>query len=146
MGRPGGSPWPEALPPARGGPPPRRAHTNAGTARAGRSHRHCYVLDFQVLIDALDATLAAEAGGLDAAERRRGVGHHALVEPDHAGLQLLADAERSLEVVRIDVGDEPVLGVVGGSDRSVFIVEPDYGRDGPEDLFLEQARVRVDVA
>ena len=39
------------------------------------------------------AALAAEAGLLDAAERRCRVGHDALVEPDHAALQGLGDAQ-----------------------------------------------------
>ena len=86
--------------------------------------------------------LAAEAGRLDAAERRRGVGDEPLVEADHAGLELLADAERPLDVVRVDVGDEPVLGVVGGRDRGLLVVEADDRRDRAEDLLLEQPRVR----
>src|SRR4051812_24931919 len=87
-------------------PRPRPARTSLESAAAGRSHRHRDVLDLQVLVDALLAALAAEAGSLHAAERRRGVGHHALVEPDHAGLQLLAHAEGALDVARVDVGDE----------------------------------------
>ena len=46
----------------------------------------------------LGAALAAEAGLLDAAERRARVGDHALVEADHAGLELLDDAERAVDV------------------------------------------------
>src|SRR4051812_46350367 len=49
------------------------------------------VLDLEVLVDPLGAALAAEAGGLDAAERRGGVGHEPLVEAYHAGVELLAD-------------------------------------------------------
>ena len=85
--------------------------------------------------------LAAEAGGLDAAERRGRVGDEALVEADHAGLELLDDAERALDVARVDVGDEAVLGVVGGGDRRVLVVEADHRGDRAEDLLLEQARV-----
>ena len=44
------------------------------------------------------AALASQAGVLHAAERSRGVGDDALVEADHAGLELLADAERALDV------------------------------------------------
>src|SRR5215212_5471665 len=102
--------------------------------------RHRDVLDVQVLVDALGTALAAEAGGLDAAERRRRVGDHALVEADHAGLELLDHPERALDVARVDVGDEPVLGVVGGGDRRVLVVEADDRRDRPEDLLLEQPR------
>ena len=37
--------------------------------------------------------------------------------------QPLADAERALEVARVDVGDEAVLGVVGRGDRLVLVGE-----------------------
>ena len=43
--------------------------------------------------------------------------------------------------LRVDVGDEPVLGVVGGRDRGLLVVEARDRRDRPEDLLLEQARV-----
>ena len=89
--------------------------------------------------------LAAEAGGLDAAERRGGVGDHALVEADHAGLEALDDAERALEVARVDVGDEPVLRVVGRGDRGLLVVEADHGRDRAEDLLVQQPRLRLDA-
>src|SRR5262249_10801396 len=54
------------------------------------------VLGLEVLLDALVAALATEAGLLDAAERCAGVGHHPLVESDHAGLESLDDAQRPL--------------------------------------------------
>src|SRR5919198_1407477 len=79
----------------------------AGIRPASECHRD--VLDVQVLVDPLGAALAPEARRLDAAERCRGVGDHALVEADHAGLELLADPERALDVARVEVGDEPVL-------------------------------------
>jgi DNA-binding GntR family transcriptional regulator len=53
------------------------------------------VLDLEELLDAGRAPLAAETGLLDAAERGSRVGHHTLVEPDHAGLQRLRDAQRA---------------------------------------------------
>src|ERR1700754_1812409 len=105
------------------------------------SQRHCDVLDRQVLVDALGAALAAEAGVLDPAEGRGGIGHDALIQPDHAGLELLGDAEGALDVGGVEVGDEPVLGVVGGGDRGVLVVEADHRGDRAEDLLLEQPRV-----
>src|ERR1039457_6701988 len=84
--------------------------------RLSRLDPHGDVLRLEVLPDALEAALAAEAGLLDAAEGRGGVGHDALVEADHAGLDLLADAEGASEVAREDVGHETVLGAVGRLD------------------------------
>src|SRR6185295_9209274 len=91
--------------------------SSPGLIVCSRSEVDRDVLRLQVLVDPLVAALAADAGLLDAAERRAGVGDHALIEADHPGLQALADAERPLEVAGEDVGDEPVLGVVGGRDR-----------------------------
>src|SRR6266540_698700 len=62
----------------------------ASSADALEVDRH--VLRLEVLLDALVAALAAEARLLDAAERGRRVGDHALVEADHPGLEALADA------------------------------------------------------
>src|ERR1700732_3263536 len=62
---------------------------------------HGDVLGLQVLADALKAALAAETGLLDAAERRRGVGHDALVEADHARFDALAHPERAAQIARV---------------------------------------------
>src|SRR5688500_2381608 len=125
-----GAPWVperEASPPAIGQvEAPAGAATSASRPAKSASaalHRNGHVLGLQVLEDALVAALAAEAGLLDAAERRRRVGDHALVEPDHAGLEPFADAQGALDVAGVDVGDEPVLGVVGGRDGLVLVRE-----------------------
>src|SRR6266540_3962630 len=84
---------------------------------------------------------AAGGGLLDAAERRGRVGDHALVEPDHAGLEALDHPEGALQVAGVDVGDQAVLGVVGRRHRRLFGVERRPRRDRAEDLLLEHARV-----
>ena len=55
------------------------------------------------------------------------------------------DAQRALEVAREHVGDEAVLGVVGGGDRLVLVVEAADRRDRAEDLLLQQLGVVGDV-
>src|SRR5215212_4186585 len=99
------------------------------------------IFRFEVLLDALGAAFAPEAGVLDAPERSRRVGDYPLVEADHAGLQALADAQGSLQVARVDVGHEAELGVVGGGDGGFFGVEGGDGGHGAEDLLLQQRRV-----
>ena len=71
------------------------------------------VLGGGVLVDAFGAAFAAQAGLLDAAERGGGVGDDAGVEADHAELDLLGHAEQPVEVLRVDVGGQAVLGGVG---------------------------------
>jgi hypothetical protein len=79
-----------------------------------------HVFRLQILLDTLYPSFAAEAGVFDAAEGGRGVGDHALVEADHAGLDALADAQGALQVAGVDVGNEAILGVVGGGYGSFF--------------------------
>src|SRR5689334_9533925 len=69
-------------------------------------------LDLGVLLQALDATLAAHAAGLVAPERRVGAVEDAAVHADDPGAQPLGDRHRA--VVRPgDVPAEAVLVVVG---------------------------------
>src|SRR4051794_5206672 len=63
------------------------------------------VLGLEVLLDALETALAADARPLPAAEWRSGVRDHALVEADHAGLESLDHADCALEIAREHVGD-----------------------------------------
>src|SRR6476620_8673632 len=100
-----------------------------------------YVLGLEVLLDPFGTALAAEARLLDPAARRRRVGDHSLVEPDHAGLELLADAQRALQVARAHVGPESELGVVGRRDRLVLGGESLYRRDRSEDLLGQEPGV-----
>src|SRR3954447_24362598 len=103
------------------------------------------VLRLEVLLQPLGPALAAVAGLLDAAERRPGVGDHALVEADHAGVELLDHAERAVDVLRVDVGDEAVLGVVGDGDRLVLVGEAADRCDRSEDLLAQELGVVRDV-
>src|ERR1700690_4090961 len=102
---------------------------------------HRDVLGLQVLADSLEAALATEARLLDPSERSGGVRDDALVETDHPRLQALADAERALQVTRVDVGDETVLGEVGGGQRLLLGGERGDRGDRAEDLLAQQARV-----
>src|SRR5690606_7923542 len=123
-GRPTGRPGRDTRP---GHPPGRalaRARVAARSAPSGVTLREptafsgqaadADVLDLQELLDADGAALAAQAGVLDPAERGGRVGHDALVEADHAGLQRLGDPERAGDVPGEQVADQAVLGGVGG--------------------------------
>src|SRR5215212_4075901 len=103
------------------------------------------VLGFEVLLDALSAALATEAGVLDTPEGRRCVRDHPLVEAYHAGLEALAHPQGALEVAGVDVGDESVLGVVGGCDGSFFRIERGNRGHGTEDLLLQERCILGDA-
>ena len=88
-------------------------------------------------------SFAAEARVFDAAERGRGVGDDALVDTDHADLELFADPQRPGQVAGERVGDKPELGVVGAADGLVVGGERRHRCDRSEDLLADQlGRVR----
>src|SRR4029453_10700769 len=151
----GQGPQQRGAPPGRGQPPPARPREGQGQRRpqqrrhqpaAPPAHQagsevHGDVLGLQVLGDALGAALAADAGLLDPAEGGGRVRDQALVEADHARLQPLDDPERALQVAGVDVGDQPELGIVGGRDRRLLVVEAGHRGHRPEDLLLEDTGV-----
>ena len=77
------------------GPGRGRAAGRQLLAAAGSGRADADVPGLEVLLDAFPAALAAEAGVLDAAERRGRVGDHALVDADHAGVELLGEGRAS---------------------------------------------------
>ncbi len=93
---------------------------------------------------ALDATLAADARLLEAAERHAEVGAERVV-PDGARAQLPGDLAGPVDVVGEDGGVQPVDRVVGELDGVVLVVGGDHAEHGPEDLLLRDRRVVVDV-
>ena len=77
------------------------------------------------------------------------------VDPDHAELQRLGHPDGAGQVARVDVGRQPVLGVVGLPDRLLLGLEGGDRRDRAEDLLhvdlgvdrhVEQHGRRVEVA
>src|SRR3954468_10360319 len=67
-----------------------------------------------------DATFAAEAAFLDAAERCGGIGDEPTVGAAHPGLDPLVYSQATGQVSGVHVRDEAVLGVVGEGDRLVL--------------------------
>src|SRR5262245_4810668 len=82
---------------------------------------------------------------LHPAERRSRVGDDALVKADHADLEFIDDAEHSVEVAGVDVGDKSVLGGVGCSQRALLRVECGDRGYRSEDLRVTYPGGRVDV-
>src|SRR5574337_2076494 len=80
----------------------------AAATVARRSRRgHADELELGAAEQAFEPALVADAAVLDAAERRLGLRHAEVVDPHHAGLQLLAEAVRGGEVARERVSREP---------------------------------------
>eukprot|EP00825_Cyclidium_porcatum_P023894 TRINITY_DN26475_c0_g1_i1.p2 TRINITY_DN26475_c0_g1~~TRINITY_DN26475_c0_g1_i1.p2 ORF type:complete len:223 (+),score=42.64 TRINITY_DN26475_c0_g1_i1:171-839(+) len=90
------------------------------------------VFDFQILLDAVLRAFAAEAGLLDAAERRNLVGNHPGVDADHAVLQRLANAPAAADIAREEIGGETEFGIVGHGDRLFFGFKAEQRGDGAE--------------
>src|SRR6185437_10338108 len=101
--------------------PERRCWLKSQSLNLVRAPRQRDVLGFHVEVERVIAAVAADAGGLHAAERRRQMADVFRVEPDHAGFQRICDAQGPAHVVGPDVAGEPVFHVVGDRDRILLI-------------------------
>src|SRR5262249_28641322 len=84
------------------------------------SPRHRDVLGLHELHQPFVGALAADAGLLHAAEGSGGIRNETAVETDHAEIELLRDAHAATQILGVEIGDEPVFGVVGALDRLVI--------------------------
>src|SRR5262245_25064736 len=99
-----------------------------------------------VLLERLEALVAAaEAGLLVAAERRRDVALGVGVDADGAGTDSSCDADRAVQVRRVDRRRQPVVGLVREGDRLVLVVERDDRDDRPENLLARDLHGVRDV-
>src|SRR5262249_9353386 len=112
---------------------------SSGTRRRMSSPRHRDVLRLHELHLALVRALTAEAALLGAAKRPRRRGDEPAVEPDHAEVELLRPPHAAAEILRIEVGDQAVLGVVGAPHHLVLRLERLDRGDRAEDLLVEHA-------
>ena len=103
-------------------------------------------LDLGVVVERVRAELAAVAGLLEAAERRRHPHRGVRVDRQHAGLDRARDAQRLGAVARPDRARQPVDRVVGERDRLLLVAERHDDRDRAEDLLAHRAVVAVDRA
>src|SRR5437588_1321071 len=95
--------------------PIRSSALRGGQAEAGRAGLTDGDMDdplVRIEVDAVMATLVAEAAGLDSAEGRPQVPDVVAVDPGHARLDGTADPVPLGQVAGPDVGCEAVLGVV----------------------------------
>src|SRR5262249_11107350 len=111
-----------------GGPRPLRPssfHRNflPSRDRSGINRPEADVFDLQVLIQTFGSTLAADARLFDAAKRHDLVGEDALVNSDHAGVELLGDAPSPAQILAEQIGGKPERRVVGKPDRIRLGVE-----------------------
>ena len=102
-------------------------------------------LEPQVRLEPVAAALAAEAGLLVAAERRRRVEPVERVPPDDAGAQPVGHPEDPRALLGPDPRREPVHRVVRLLDGLVRRAEREHAEDGPEDLLARDAVALGDV-
>src|SRR5215217_1996463 len=80
---------------------------------ARRLPTHRNVLRLHELQQAFVRAFAAETGLLGAAERRGGIGDEPAVQSNHAEVELLGDTHPTAQILRIEIRNEPVFGIVG---------------------------------
>ena len=92
------------------------------------------VLDLGERVERVGTELAAEAGLLEAAERRRVAHRRVRVDRQVAGLDAAGDPQRAPDVAGPDRAGQAVLGVVGHPDRVGLVVERHHRHHRAEDL------------
>jgi hypothetical protein len=107
----------------------------------GYAEIHAEVLGFLEFPQSIPAAFATEPALLRLAEGPRRVGHDAAVDPDHARVDRLGDAQGVLESAGVDVVREAVLRVVRPTKQLGFVVPHDDWRYRPEDLLPKDAGV-----
>ena len=105
----------------------------------------CSLVEPQVRLEPVAAALAAEAGLLVAAERRRRIEAVERVRPDDAGAQPLDHPQDPRALLRPHAGREPVRRVVRLLDRLLGRAEREHREHRPEDLLLRDPVALRDV-
>src|SRR5688572_28220841 len=98
-------------------------------------------LDLRVAVERLHAELTAEAGLLEAPERRRHAHRRVRVDAEDARVDCAGHAQRPRAVTRPDRAREPVRRVVGEPHRLGLVLERDQRGDRAEDLLTGDAVV-----
>src|SRR4051812_38768281 len=104
------------------------------------------IFDFEETLDAVFRTLAADAGLLHAAEGRDLGGDDALIDADDAVFEAFHGAKDAADIARIEIGGEPVFGVVGHADGVLILLEAKQCDHRSEDLLARHGHLGRDIA
>src|SRR5271163_448341 len=114
-----------------------------GTGLLGDSTK-TEVFDFQIFLDAIFGTFAAQAGLLDAAEGSDFGGDEAGVDADDAVFEGFGDTPDAGDVAAIKISGEAEFGVVGEGDGFGFAAKTEERCDGAESFFAGNHHLRSD--
>src|SRR5690606_6839250 len=93
-----------------------------------------HIFDIGEFLHAHSRSLAAKPRLLRAAEGDGGTGDLGTVDGHHAELQQTSETGNARRALRVQIGDQPGLGVVGLLQHVVLTVEGRESRDRPERL------------
>src|SRR5690606_23998135 len=99
----------------------------------------------EIVLDALIAAFLAEAGLLESAEGRLRRGDQPFIDADQAIFEPLHHAEGAAEIAGVEIGGQPVNGVVGATDPLLLGLGTIDRRDRSEDLLLGETHVAVRI-
>src|ERR1019366_2267080 len=108
-------------------------------------HRDSDGLRFHVLVDALDAPLAADAAVLVAAEGQIAGDARTAVDADRAGAHAPRHLERPFRVAGNHIAEETIVAVVGNADRILIVFVCNDRQHRAEDLFARDLHVIGDI-
>src|SRR5882757_8848101 len=98
-------------------------------------------LNLQIFLDTEFGSCAADSRLLDASERRHLERDRTGVEADHAELQPLSDAPRTVEVGCVEIRGQSVGSRVGDLKGFLLVLESEKRSDRPEGLLVRQLHV-----
>src|SRR3954454_1620409 len=123
---------------------PRTTPLNAEPAsRSDPGHHH--VFDLDIFFHAVMRAFSAEAGLLDAAERRNLGGDQSCIDADHARLQRLGYPPDSAEISRIEVRGESERRIVAHRNHVGLVLEAEHRCKRAERFLLRHQRIGRDV-
>src|SRR5439155_19326811 len=100
-------------------------------------------LDLRVLVHRLKTELPTHAAHLGPSERRGRVDELVGIDPDHARLELCRDPLGAPQVAGPETRAETVRHAVRHVDRGLIVGEGRNRDEGPEDLLLADAHLRI---
>lgn len=102
-------------------------------------------LVLEVGVECLLTQLAANTRLLVAAKGNLGVEEVVVVDPDGTSVELVADADGSVEILGVDGRGQAVGRVVAHAEDILLVLELGNGSDGSEDLLAHNLHVVADV-
>src|SRR5262249_54669894 len=97
--------------------------TSTGFPSDCRLPTHRHVLRLEEFHHPLVRAFPAKAGLLGAAKRCCRIRNQTAIEPNHSEIELLRNPHAAAQILRVEIGDQPVFRIIGPLDRFLLALE-----------------------